>query len=130
MTFSVSAAYGSQASAGVQTMTGASAAWPARQKMSSLYQKIDTQGSGSITSSQFQDAFSSMNPPAGFKSMGASKVLSELDPQGTGSVSRADFINIMSGLSASLSGANGTAAASAAPSASSGSIGATVDTTA
>ena len=48
MTFSVSAAYGSQASAGVQTMTGASAAWPARQKMSSLYQKIDTSVEGPV----------------------------------------------------------------------------------
>lgn len=99
----------------MQTMTGPSPSWPARQKMSALFDKIDTAGSGSITASQFSSAFQTMSPPAGFKAAGAGAVFAKLDPQGTGSVSRNDFVNAMSAMSlaaraAGLAAGNATAA--------------------
>jgi Ca2+-binding EF-hand superfamily protein len=78
-----------------QAMTGASMRMPPAQKMANLFSQIDTTGSGSITKSQFENAFSSLNPPAGFKAMGADAVFSKLDPNGMGSVSKQDFINDM-----------------------------------
>jgi len=65
------------------------------QKMSALFQKIDTSGSGTISKAQFEQAFQNANPPAAFKSMGADAIFSKLDPSGTGSVSKQDFINGM-----------------------------------
>lgn len=65
------------------------------QKMSDLFQKIDTGGSGSITKAQFEQAFQNTNPPAGFKAMGADAIFNKLDPNGTGSVSKQDFVNGM-----------------------------------
>lgn len=78
-----------------QVVSGASMRMPPSQKMSQLFDKIDTSGSGSITQSQFEAAFQTMNPPAGIKSMGADAVFSQLDPNGTGKVSKQDFINGM-----------------------------------
>ena len=106
----------------IQTMTGPSATAPARQKMSSLFDQIDTAGNGSITNAQFAQAFQTMNPPPGFQAMGADAVYSQLDPQKTGSVSRSDFVNTMSMLSTSLRSASG--ATTVAPGASQPSVGA------
>jgi hypothetical protein len=87
----------------VQTMTGASARMPTRQKMTRLFDQIDTAGSGSITRAQFTKAFQTMNPPAAFQALGPSTVFSALDTNGSGSVSKADFVNAMSTLSQNLS---------------------------
>lgn len=78
-----------------QAMTGASMYMPPAQKMFDLFSQIDTSGSGSITKAQFELAFSALNPPAGFKSMGVDAVFAKLDPNGTGVVSKLDFKNSM-----------------------------------
>jgi len=76
-------------------MTGASARMPPQQKMSDLFDKIDTSGTGSISQTQFDQAFQTMNPPAGVKAQGADSIWSQLDPNGTGSVSKSDFVSTM-----------------------------------
>lgn len=78
-----------------QAMTGASMRMPPAQKMANLFAQIDTGNSGSITKAQFDQAFGTLNPPSGFKSMGADAVFAKLDPNGTGSVSKQDFVNGM-----------------------------------
>jgi hypothetical protein len=83
-------------------MSGASQGAPPQQKMSNLFDSIDTSGSGSITQSQFEQAFQSKNPPAVFQKQGADAIFASLDPTGSGSVSKQDFVSTMSGLMASL----------------------------
>ena len=82
-------------------MSGASARMPPQQKMSNLYNKIDSSGTGSINQAQFDQAFSTMNPPAAIKAQGASAIWSQLDPSGTGSVSKNDFVSTMKSVVAS-----------------------------
>jgi Ca2+-binding EF-hand superfamily protein len=84
------------------TTTGASPRLPPQQKMSNLFNRIDTTGSGSISQAQFSQAFQTMNPPSVFKAQGANAIWTQLDPNNSGSVSQADFVNIMKGLMASL----------------------------
>jgi Ca2+-binding EF-hand superfamily protein len=94
--------------AGYQAVSGASARMPPQQKMSNLYNQVDTGGTGSITQSQFNQAFQTLNPPAPFKAAGASAVWNALDPNGTGQVPRQDFINGMKNLMVQLrQGGNG-----------------------
>ena len=69
---------------------------------------IDTSGSGSITQSQFEQAFQTKNPPAVFQKQGADAIFASLDPAGTGSVSKQDFVSTMSKLMASLRADNST----------------------
>lgn len=78
-----------------QVVSGASMRMPPEQKMANLFQKIDTSSSGSISKTQFDQAFQTLNPPPAIKSMGVDAVFSKLDPNGTGSVSKQDFINGM-----------------------------------
>lgn len=85
-----------------QAMTGASMRMPPSQKMSTLFSQIDTTGSGSISKSQFEQAFSSLNPPAGFKAMGADAVFAKLDTNGTGSVSKQDFVSGMTSMMSAI----------------------------
>lgn len=81
-----------------QVMSGASSRMPPTQKMSNLFQQIDTSGSGSISKAQFEQAFQKLNPPPAIKAMGADAVFNKLDPNGTGTVSKQDFINGMKSL--------------------------------
>ncbi len=90
------------AASGLHAVSGASSSGPPQQKMSSLFDSIDTSGSGSITQAQFDQAFQSKNPPAVFQKQGADALFAALDPNGTGSVSRQDFVSGMSKLMASL----------------------------
>jgi Ca2+-binding EF-hand superfamily protein len=83
-------------------MSGASMRMPPQQKMTNLYNMIDTAGTGSISKSQFQTAFQTLNPPAPFKRAGVDAVFAQLDPNNTGSVSKADFIAGMQRLMVSL----------------------------
>ena len=83
-------------------MTGASTSGPPQQKMTSLYNNIDTAGAGSITKDQLQTAFQTLKPPKVFQNAGVDQVFAALDPQGSGAVSRDDFIKGMKGLMASL----------------------------
>lgn len=85
-----------------QAWSGASMRTPPTQKMAQLFDKIDTSGSGTVTKDQFEQAFSSMNPPAGFKQQGADNVWAKLDPNGTGSVSKQDFIDGMKSMRAEM----------------------------
>jgi hypothetical protein len=93
---------GITSSSGIHAVSGASYGAPPQQKMSSLFDSIDTSGSGSITQSQFDQAFQTKNPPAVFQKQGADAIFASLDPTGTGSVSKQDFVSTMSKLMASL----------------------------
>src|SRR5579859_3847419 len=73
-------------------VSGASMSAPPQQRMSNLYNQIDSSGSGSITQAQFNQAFQTLNPPAAFQSAGADAVWNSLDPTGSGSVSQQDFV--------------------------------------
>jgi EF-hand domain pair len=90
------------AASGLHAMSGASSSGPPQQKMSDLFDSIDTAGTGSITQAQFNQAFQTKNPPAVFQNQGADAIFATLDPNGTGSVSRQDFVSGMSQLMASL----------------------------
>jgi hypothetical protein len=68
--------------------------------IASLYRQIDSAGTGSITRSQFQQAFANTAPPAAIKAIGVEAAFKKLDPQGTGVVTRQDFIKGMSSLMA------------------------------
>jgi hypothetical protein len=78
-----------------QVISGASARMSPAQKMSTLFDKIDTSGSGTITKAQFEQAFQNMTPPKAVQQMGADSVWAKLDPNGTGSVSKQDFVSNM-----------------------------------
>ena len=76
-------------STGMSSMvSGASMSMPPQQKMSNLYSQIDTTGAGSVTPSQFDQAFQTMNPPAVFRAAGSTAVWSALDPSGSVQVSQ------------------------------------------
>jgi hypothetical protein len=100
---------------GLHAMSGASAGLPPQQKMTSLFDKIDTAGTGSITEQQFNQAFQTFNPPPVFQQQGAGAIFSALDRNGTGSVTKQDFVTGMSSLMVSLR-AEGTSSAVSAPS--------------
>ena len=78
-----------------QAMTGASMRMPPAQKMSNLFSRIDTNGSGSISQAQFSQAFATLNPPQGFQAMGADNVFAKLDTNHSGSISKQDFVSGM-----------------------------------
>jgi Ca2+-binding EF-hand superfamily protein len=80
---------------GMHAVSGASTSGPPQQKMSDLFDSIDSSGSGSITQSQFDQAFQSKNPPTVFQQQGADAIFTALDPNGTGSVSKQDFVSGM-----------------------------------
>lgn len=86
------------------TWSGASMRTPHTQKMANLFDKIDTNGTGTISQDQFNQAFQSMNPPKGFKSMGTEQLWNQLDPNHTGSVSKQDFVNTMTQLRTQMHG--------------------------
>jgi len=98
-------------SGGIHAISGASTGMPPQQKMSSLFDQIDTSGSGSITQGQFDQAFQTFNPPAAFAQQGSNAIFSALDPSGTGSVSKQDFVSGMSKLMASLRAPGGASSA-------------------
>ena len=95
---------GAGAAGASQIWSGASPAMSPVQKMSNLFGQIDSTGSGTITQSQFDQAFQTMNPPGSFQAAGADAVWSKLDPNGTGSVSKQDFVNGMTGMMKQLRG--------------------------
>jgi len=94
-----------------EIISGASGNMPPNQKMSSLFNSIDSSGAGSINQAQFNQAFQTLNPPAVFKAQGADAIWNSLDPNGTGNVSKQDFVNTMKDLMVQLR-ADPTAAAS------------------
>lgn len=99
MTMDVSGVAGAAA---MHAMSGASWSGPPQQKMSNLFDSIDTNSTGTITKAQFEQAFQTKNPPKVFQSQGADAIFAKLDPNGTGSVSKKDFVSTMTQLMASL----------------------------
>jgi len=93
-------------SRGPQSMSGASMPMPPARKMATLFSQIDTAGTGSITQSQFNQAFQSTNPPAGFRAMGASAVFQSLNPSSSGTVSQQNFVQGMTQLMAQVRSGN------------------------
>lgn len=100
------------AASGMHAVSGASSSGPPQQKMSQLFNSIDTSGSGSITQAQFDQAFQTKNPPAVFQKQGADAIFAALDPNGTGSVSKQDFVSGMKQLMASLRAGDASSAGS------------------
>ena len=92
MSMDVSAAGAAWSGAGA---SGASMRRSPSQKFSNVFDQIDTSGSGSITKSQFEQAFSSLKMPASFRAQGADAIFAKLDPNNTGSVSKQDFVSGM-----------------------------------
>jgi Ca2+-binding EF-hand superfamily protein len=103
---------GITSASGLHAMSGASTGAPPQQKMTNLFNSIDSSGSGTITQSQFDQAFQTKNPPAAFQKQGADAIFAALDPTGTGSVSKQDFVSTMSKLMASLRAASPAASGS------------------
>jgi len=66
-----------------------------QQKLSNMFQQIDTAGKGSITKLEFHQAFNKLNPPEAVKAMGADAAFAKIDSKGAGSVSKQDFIHGM-----------------------------------
>jgi Ca2+-binding EF-hand superfamily protein len=86
----------------VAAVSGASPRMPPQQKMTNLFEKIDTANTGSINKSQLEQAFKTLNPPQVFQNAGADAVYRILDPDNTGKVSKQDFVAGMKGLMVSL----------------------------
>jgi Ca2+-binding EF-hand superfamily protein len=95
-------------------VSGASTRASPQQKMTKLFNQIDSSGSGSITQAQFTQAFQTMNPPGVFKAAGSSAVWNYLDPNNTGQVSQQTFVNGMKQLMVQLRQPSSGATASAA----------------
>ena len=74
------------------------------QRMSNLFDQIDTSGSGTITQSQFEQAFQAKNPSA--PASAADAVWSKLDPNGTGQVSKQGFVDGMTTMMKQMRGAH------------------------
>ena len=96
-----------------QVTSGASMRQAPAQRMTNLFNTIDTSGSGSITKAQFEQAFQSMNPPQGLQSMGADAVWNQLDPNNTGSVSKQDFVSTMTNVLSQMHAQHASAATGA-----------------
>jgi len=85
-----------------QVTSGASSRMGPSKKMSHLFDKIDSQGTGSISREQFSNAFETLNPPKRFKSMSADQVFDQITNNKTNSVAKSDFVSAMTQLSRSL----------------------------
>jgi hypothetical protein len=75
---------GISSSSALHAVSGA----PPQQKISNLGDSIDASGPGSITPSQFEQAFQTRNPPAALQKQGADPIFASRDPTGSGSVSK------------------------------------------
>jgi EF-hand domain pair len=104
---------GIASASGLHAVSGASTSAPPQQKMTNLFNSIDSAGSGTITQSQFDQAFQTKNPPAVFQKQGVAAIWTALDPSGSGTVSKQDFVSTMSKLMVSLR-AEGTSPAGSA----------------
>lgn len=69
-----------------------------QQKLNNLFKQIDTDGKGTVTKAQFEQAFSKLNLPTSVKSLGAEATFSKLDTKHSGSISKQDFVSGMEAL--------------------------------
>lgn len=88
----------SMRAASMPKASGASAPVSPQQKMSNLFQQIDSSGTGRITKAQFEQAFNKLNLPPAVKAIGPDAAFSKLDSSGSGVVSKQDFIHGMEAL--------------------------------
>jgi Ca2+-binding EF-hand superfamily protein len=100
--------YGVKGSYAPQMMSGASMRMAPAQKMANLFDKIDASNTGSISKSQFVQAFETMKTPAAFKAAGADAVFAALDPTNSGSVTKQNFVQGMTKLMTQLRATNQT----------------------
>ena len=82
---------GVAASRYAREVSGGAHAPTASQKMSSVFDKIDVSGTGSITRAQLAQKFKGLNLPEGIKALGPDAVFSALDQSKTGSVDKKKF---------------------------------------
>jgi hypothetical protein len=66
-----------------------------QQRLSNLFQQIDTAGTGRITNTQFEQSFSKLSLPKPVKDLGHEAILNKLDPAGKGVITKSDFIQKM-----------------------------------
>lgn len=99
-----------------QIVSGASPWSSPATKYNNLFSQIDSGNTGSINQSQFNEAFTTLNPPGIFKAAGVSAVFSQLDPSNAGSVSRSDFVSRLSSLAKHLRSGQADSKSAAAPS--------------
>jgi hypothetical protein len=88
-----------------KVVSGGSSPVSAQQKISNMFNQIDSTGTGRITKEQFEQAFNKLNLPASVKGMGLEAAFSKLDPSGSGVVSKQDFIKGMESLMAKVGSA-------------------------
>ncbi len=88
----------SMRAASMPKASGASAPVSPQQKMSNLFQQIDSSGTGRITKAQFEQAFNKLNLPPAVKAIGPDAAFSKLDSSGSGVVSKRDFVQGMEAL--------------------------------
>lgn len=84
-----------------QVWSGASMQNYSQSGASNFFNSVDTNRSGSITQSQFEQALKTNQLPAYAKSLSPTEIWSKLDPKGTGSVTKQDFLSGLKTLSAS-----------------------------
>ncbi len=84
-----------RAASNPKVVTGKGEQVSPQQKINTLFQQIDSFGTGRITKTQFEQAFNKLSLPASIKSIGKDAAFSKLDPSGTGIVSKQDFIRGM-----------------------------------
>jgi hypothetical protein len=85
-----------------EAWSGASSRTTPTDKFASLFDKLDTTDSGTVSKDQFTSAFSSLKMPASFRKAGADTVFSQLDPNNTGAVSKQSFVDGMMSLMKSM----------------------------
>jgi len=84
-----SAAYKPQVAAGATTQASR------QQKLNSMFQQIDTAGTGRITKTQFEQSFNKLSLPVSVKDLGVEAVFKKLDTNSSGAVSKQDFVQGM-----------------------------------
>ncbi len=96
-------------------MSGASSRMSPNQKMTNLFQQMDSNNSGLITQAQFAQTFQNANPPVAFKDMGADSVFNSLNQNGSNGVSKQDFVDGMTKLMAQVRNQNSNNETSSSP---------------
>ncbi|MBF0460711.1 MAG: EF-hand domain-containing protein [Magnetococcales bacterium] len=89
-------------------------------RLTRLFQQIDTDSTGSITPDQLATAFPTLRLPSAIQAMGSDAVFQALDPNETGSVAQADFVSGLKSLIAQNATSTGVGSRSRAASTSYG----------
>ena len=76
-----------------QSPIGANAPTATQQRLGNLFQQIDMYSTGSISKSQFEQAFNRINLPAPVKELGADAVLSKIAPDNAEIITKKEFVS-------------------------------------